>query len=52
MKANAAEEHSGDRRLVDRDLFRDVIGHFTSGVTAAERTVGRLTNEELDERGA
>jgi 4-nitrophenol 2-monooxygenase / 4-nitrocatechol 4-monooxygenase, reductase component len=27
------ERDSGDGRLVDRDLYRDVIGHFASGVT-------------------
>ncbi len=27
------QRDSGDSRFVDRDLFRDVIGHFASGVT-------------------
>lgn len=30
---NETIEVHGNRQLVDRDLFRDVIGHFTSGVT-------------------
>ena len=33
MSANTLEENFESRRLVDRDLFREVIGHFTSGVT-------------------
>jgi len=27
------QEDSGKRRFLDRDLYRDVIGHFASGVT-------------------
>ena len=33
MNPTDIEQDSGDGRLVDRDLYRDVIGHFASGVT-------------------
>lgn len=33
MSRNLSEVSSGDAQFVDRDLFRDVIGHFASGVT-------------------
>lgn len=33
MGTTSIEQDSGNGRFVDRDLFRDVIGHFASGVT-------------------
>lgn len=30
---SSAERNEADRQLVDQDLYRDVIGHFASGVT-------------------
>ena len=33
MNPTDIERDSGDGHLVDRNLFRDVIGHFASGVT-------------------
>lgn len=33
MNTPVTEENSGDRRLVEREVFKDVIGHFASGVT-------------------
>ncbi|TCP29439.1 flavin reductase (DIM6/NTAB) family NADH-FMN oxidoreductase RutF [Scopulibacillus darangshiensis] len=33
MKTDTAKASSNGHRLVDSDLFRDVIGHFASGVT-------------------
>ncbi len=33
MSSTGVDQGTGNGDFVDRDLFRDVIGHFASGVT-------------------